>query len=1039
MIKNFYTMKENYSTISKKLLLSGFFRLSIKKVSKALGFVLFFSLMTQLSIAQTEISWTGTVSSDASNSFNWNPQLTPPGNIIYIDSAYKFTNLPVYNVENSISIYQILNEYTSKFEINVAKDSIVDVNGSSSAHLYPHGRMTKGGEGTLSFRANIYFENIADTLVITDGTVDCRSSLLMGTKTLTAGGYMEISGNGVFLSKGAWPPGRFATDSLQSVITITDNGRLEVISSKTPDWSADAQYLADRNQIKSSPDRDIIVKYSLEQNKTIVYSRSKMAFVVEPDMDQNIVANEDGEILRIAKNDGLASMTSLAWKYSTTSGSGYVDFPTTQNGDTLVPNFVDPGVFYVVCIGDNGTTTDTTNEVKFLVSSDKVSIAPEGKQSLRIGQVPYTLTVTEEVTVDSRDWLYTTTPGSGYQSFDPAQTGVTCSPIFDEVGDYFVICKSAIGNVDHQSNEVAISFSDSTGYSDIHWRGTYSEEGADIRNWWPHSYLYRANILLDTTEYDVDPVINTVGDVFIGSLGIPAGAKLTIDLPNNLDTITRSSSVNSGSDYISGTVHIKSGVYKVNTYQHFLNPTTLLDIEGGAYVQSNYTLLLGEKYLTYGGTVNVHGTGLLYANSIGRFSTDTTQSVITVWDEGKIVLVGDQTADVTAWIAKNQLKTLENWELVVVYDSGEDITIVTAFDPYAITVEPLTAQILYASELGDKLSALNTGIYDSLVWKYSTTYDGELMEIAPQANGDTLIPVFSVPGDYYVICVGINDTITKKSNKIHIIIPEVNVTPTEKQTININGESVNMSVAETPASTSRLWKYSTTAGGPYNTTTGGISTETYQIIFPTTGTKYIVCESVFKEGNTTKTIISNEVEVEIVELSINPDNNQTIVVNTDGTTISAVEDGAVDSREWLVSTTPGSGYASFDPKETDVDYTPNFASVGTYYVVCASVFSGLTIQSDEVKITVNSNTGISNHSVNTLALYPNPTSGTFIINEENISSYRVNVYNTLGKLVVSKEFNNVSGPQELSLDTKGIYLINLVTDNQVKTSRLIVE
>jgi hypothetical protein len=174
-------------------------------------------------------------------------------------------------------------------------------------------------------------------------------------------------------------------------------------------------------------------------------------------------------------------------------------------------------------------------------------------------------------------------------------------------------------------------------------------------------------------------------------------------------------------------------------------------------------------------------------------------------------------------------------------------------------------------------------------------------------------------------------------------------------------------------------------------------------------------------------------------MSVSPTAVQSIPVNTDGNTISVTETGTVDSREWMYTTTSGEGYISFTPAETGTDYTPNFATPGTYYVTCATVFSEVTKYSEEVTITVTSTSGIDNTELNTLAVYPNPTTGKFRIQEEINSKYRVDVYNNLGKLVLSEDYNGIDGVQEFSLDNKGIYVINLVTPTYTKTTKLIVE
>ena len=90
--------------------------------------------------------------------------------------------------------------------------------------------------------------------------------------------------------------------------------------------------------------------------------------------------------------------------------------------------------------------------------------------------------------------------------------------------------------------------------------------------------------------------------------------------------------------------------------------------------------------------------------------------------------------------------------------------------------------------------------------------------------------------------------------------------------------------------------------------------------------------------------------------TIAPTTTQNLVTSTNGTAITATElPSAATSREWKYSTTSGSGYVSFAPTQTGTSYTPNFATAGTYYVVCVSNFAGDIKTSNEVQINVTYN------------------------------------------------------------------------------------
>lgn len=69
-----------------------------------------------------------------------------------------------------------------------------------------------------------------------------------------------------------------------------------------------------------------------------------------------------------------ASQTStLEWKYSTTSGSGYVSFVPAETGSSYTPNFATPGTYYVVAVSKNTYNDEvTSNEVQITVTNGTV-------------------------------------------------------------------------------------------------------------------------------------------------------------------------------------------------------------------------------------------------------------------------------------------------------------------------------------------------------------------------------------------------------------------------------------------------------------------------------------------------------------------------------------------------------------------------------------------------------------------------------------------------------------------------------------------
>lgn len=92
------------------------------------------------------------------------------------------------------------------------------------------------------------------------------------------------------------------------------------------------------------------------------------------------------------------------------------------------------------------------------------------------------------------------------------------------------------------------------------------------------------------------------------------------------------------------------------------------------------------------------------------------------------------------------------------------------------------------------------------------------------------------------------------------------------------------------------------------------------------------------------------ITINLAANAIAPAAAQTIATGANGATLTVTEQSTAISRVWKYGTTSGSYPSSTGI--TGTTYTPNFATAGTYYVVCESTFPCGTITSNEVVITV---------------------------------------------------------------------------------------
>lgn len=84
-----------------------------KNLHRVLQIVLILFLSVQWLSAQTQLNWTGLISSDALVPDNWSPSGGIAGNILIVDSAVKFTNQPVIGGTGDITINNLTLRPTS--------------------------------------------------------------------------------------------------------------------------------------------------------------------------------------------------------------------------------------------------------------------------------------------------------------------------------------------------------------------------------------------------------------------------------------------------------------------------------------------------------------------------------------------------------------------------------------------------------------------------------------------------------------------------------------------------------------------------------------------------------------------------------------------------------------------------------------------------------------------------------------------------------------------------------------------------------------
>ncbi len=275
------------------------------------------------------------------------------------------------------------------------------------------------------------------------------------------------------------------------------------------------------------------------------------------------------------------------------------------------------------------------------------------------------------------------------------------------------------------------------------------------------------------------------------------------------------------------------------------------------------------------------------------------------------------------------------------------------------------------------------------------------------------------------------DTVTQVTTKSLL---EFEVEPLDDQLVAIGESVATLSTVNADDRTSVEWKYAAASGGPYMAFSTPETGNSFSASFDAAGDMYVICE-----GYASDTVMSSEVMISVVGVSIAPADDQAILELTPGTALTVTETATADSREWKSSATSGSGYTSIVPPASGASYTPLFATEGTYYVVCASTFGTKTINSNEVKIVVSKDVAVEDNMARTISMYPNPAHNSFYLDAGDYTSYNVKISDMTGRTVLARDFANVNGPQKIELNKQGIYFVQIRTTDGTLTSKMVIK
>lgn len=342
------------------------------------------------------------------------------------------------------------------------------------------------------------------------------------------------------------------------------------------------------------------------------------------------------------------------------------------------------------------------------------------------------------------------------------------------------------------------------------------------------------------------------------------------------------------------------------------------------------------------------------------------------------------------------------------------------------SISPASPQSLLVSTNGTQLSVSETPAGTAREWFYTTTSGSNYTAFAPQQTGSTYTPNFNNAGIYYVVCQSTISGLTVTSNEVTISVSSVTLS-----TGTISGSPFQFSPNAPAASVSVPYTTSAAFNGG-NTFTAQLSDASGSFSAPltigsvsatTSGTisASIPSSTAAGTGYRIRVIASNpnvygsdngvDLVVDQFNNSVAPATTQNIMHGVNGTAITVTASQNA-THEWKYSNTSGSGYVSFNPAETASSYTPNFATPGTYYVVCVSTNQyNDAVTSNEVEIDVTNGSTITTSAVNGSPYYVSPSANVGVT--VNFTSDVVFNSGNVFKAQLSDQNGNFANPVEI--------------------------
>nr|WP_319399819.1 T9SS type A sorting domain-containing protein [uncultured Carboxylicivirga sp.] len=401
---------------------------------------------------------------------------------------------------------------------------------------------------------------------------------------------------------------------------------------------------------------------------------------------------------------------------------------------------------------------------------------------------------------------------------------------------------------------------------DLTWNGNVSSNYLETQNWTPEGTVDGNNITFGNTSSYTNPcIIDGTSDITVNIMDMfaestvdendpnityPAGV-VTINMAPGTTFRVNGNRAPAG-DYMKGTLNITGGNYHYNRLKNYYmdSDESIVNLNCETATYRHVVALGNGNTPSAGGRMNIEGSTIVYMNGLIRVPTNIPDKVsISLTDNAQMYINGDLVDYIHTCIDNGNIITSEDMDVVAEYDPNTLKTHVYLRAKDAFIIEPADRQLLVVGEAGSTVSVIENDGYTNMTggvqWVYGTT-DGNYTSEFTGETGTSIDPVFTEAGTFFMALKGTDGTSTiHYSNSVEFQVSSnlVNVSPEVAQNLRLGQTAATLTVTEEQTASTRDWKISTTAGGPYSSFDTPVGTTTCTPEFTEAGMYYIVCVS----------------------------------------------------------------------------------------------------------------------------------------------------------------------------------------------------